>query len=82
MGCLKAPDLFLPMDWHHILSLIIYFSLFLLTNSVFYFPAFEHVSIKLSFLFKGGVSGEGAVAMTAFVLAALGECKCQGVVCR
>ena len=58
------------------------FSLFLLTDNVSYFPAFEHVSIKLSFLFKGGVSGEGAVAMTAFVLAALAECKCQGVVCR
>ncbi|CAH3019175.1 unnamed protein product [Porites evermanni] len=27
----------------------------------------------------GGVSGEGDVAMTAFVLAALGECKCPGV---
>ena len=25
---------------------------------------------------------EGDVAMTAFVLAALGECKCGGVVCE
>ena len=78
----KSTGFILPMDWHHILSLIIHFSLFLLTVNVSYFPAFEHVSIKLSFLFKGGVSGEGAVAMTAFVLAALAECKCQGVVCR
>ena len=32
--------------------------------------------------FKGGVYGnEGDVAMTAFVLSTLAECKCNGVVC-
>lgn len=35
-----------------------------------------------SFSLKGGVYGsEGDVAMTAFVLSTLAECKCNGVVC-
>ena len=30
--------------------------------------------------FKGGVYTEGDVAMTAFVVSTLAECKCKGVV--
>ena len=34
------------------------------------------------FYFQGGMYAEGDVAMTAFVLSSLAECKCEGVVCE
>ena len=39
-------------------------------------------TLFLFYTFQGGVYVEGDVAMTAFVLASLAECKCGGVVCE
>ena len=49
---------------------------------MFYVDKSSSVLDAFSVSFKGGVYGsEGDVAMTAFVLSTLAECKCDGVVC-